>query len=105
LFWLVRSALRRLTRICLFGLDDLALWRYLLCGVLWKRLACVFCCFCGVLEGDSRCNYLLALRSALVETRICICLLFGYRSQLRGAPVVSVSLWFLDENGMFYQAH
>jgi hypothetical protein len=47
------------------------------CGVLEGDSRCVFCCFCGVLEGDSRCIYLLALRSALEETRICICW-FGF---------------------------
>jgi hypothetical protein len=77
----LRSALEE-TRKCIYllalrsALKETRVYVCLLCGVLWKRLACVFCCFCGVLEGDSRCIYLLALRSALEETRICICLLF-----------------------------
>jgi hypothetical protein len=54
----------------------------------------IICCFGGVLEGDSHCIYLLALWSALEETHVGYIAFLGCGSQLGGASVVSVRLWF-----------
>jgi hypothetical protein len=62
-----------------FGLDDLALRRYLLA-------------LRSALEETRKCIYLLLLRSArgrLACMFACLFGFFGYRSQVRGASVVS----------------